>query len=463
MIKLLGSFITATCLCISAASAEESLDLFSEVKAILAERCLGCHNAESKALNGGGLSLETREDILKGGKRGPALIANTPEKSLLYTTLTLPEQDALAMPPAGRFSRVPEKEREVIKDWIKQGAHWPEGEIISYRRQTPTGDQIDPTEMALVETIRAKILKNQNDEKSPTPYTEKLEGIRVTLKMLPIPAGEFRMKGIAADDEFTAKLDSFWMAEKELPWDLYLPFMEPKVSRNKDGYPQDDSQVKEGMTILAQPSQPYHAMSFGMGVRRHPAIAMTHHAANKYCQWLSWQTGHFYRLPTEAEWEYAARAGRTDDSPENIDLVAWYDESSGGTYRRIGKKSPNPWGLYDMLGNVMEWTLDGYVENRRAALGDRDEVQNPWIRAVAPYPHVCKGGHWNASISELSFSARVPSSPQWKISDPQSPKSIWYHTNITWLGFRPVRPGILPSAEEMYRAWNSGVAYDDVQ
>ncbi len=440
-------------------------DLFSQVKEILSERCLSCHNTDSKQLNGGNLSLETYADILKGGNSGSSLTPKHPAQSLLYTALTLPESERLAMPPAGRFKRVPKAEIETIKQWIAQGAVWPEGETIHAHKSTPSGDSIDPAEMELVLKIREKILSQasniqDSESKHSESYTDRIENVRATLKMIPIPKGSVQLKGTEPDDVFTAHLNSFWMAEKEISWDLYQPFMEPKIVRNKDGYPQDDSEVEKGDIILAQPSEPYHAMSFGMGVRRHPAIAMTQHAANKYCQWLSWQTGHFYRLPTEAEWEYAARAGMTTSAPENVEASAWYNDNSNGSYQRLGKKQPNAWGLYDMLGNVMEWTLDGFVRHRKHALGGMDEVSNPWIRATGPYPHVCKGGHWNADLSELTYSGRTPSSPQWKISDPQSPKSIWYHTSIMWIGFRPVRPTEVPSAEDMYRYWNSGVAYD---
>jgi formylglycine-generating enzyme required for sulfatase activity len=214
---------------------------------------------------------------------------------------------------------------------------------------------------------------------------------------------------------------------------------------------------------ISRPTPPYVEMSFGMGLNGYPAISMTQHAANKFAQWLSTKTGHFYRLPTEAEWEYACRAGSSTaysfgDDPALLGEYAWFDANSGGKYQKVGTKKPNAWGLHDMHGNVVEWTLDQYDESFYGAGGEL--AVNPWNKATQPYPHVARGGGWADSASRLRCGARQASDPEWKFQDPQLPKSIWYHTDAQWLGFRLVRPLKVPSAKQMFEYWNSGVEYD---
>ena len=72
-----------------------------------------------------------------------------------------------------------------------------------------------------------------------------------------------------------------------------------------------------------------------------------------------------------------------------------------------------------------------------------------------------RGGGWEDDAEKLRSAAREKSSADWKDLDPQLPKSVWYHTSAPWIGFRVVRPRDIPSAEEMYRVWNNGVAVDD--
>jgi formylglycine-generating enzyme required for sulfatase activity len=207
-------------------------------------------------------------------------------------------------------------------------------------------------------------------------------------------------------------------------------------------------------------------MSFGLGQKRgFPAIAMTQHAANKFCHWLSAKTGHFYRLPTEAEWEYAARAGSTNayffgDDPAELPKYAWFFDNSDSTYHVIGKKLPNPWGLYDIYGNVAEWVLDQYDESFYKSNAAQGVVSNPWNKAVRPYPHSVRGGSYDDESDRLRSAARFKSSPDWKASDTSLPKSVWWIVDRTTVGFRIVRPLKIPPPEEMAKYWFSGVEKD---
>jgi formylglycine-generating enzyme required for sulfatase activity len=315
--------------------------------------------------------------------------------------------------------------------------------------------KIDPAELAVVKNIRARIEEREKKTPSPTskPYKTTISNTTVSYVMAPIPAGEFMMGSAAgeAKPQHTVKLDAFWMQAHEVTWDAYLMFMFVDQA-NERGKPDP---LVDG---LSRPTSPYVEMSFGRGHAGFPAISMTQHAANKFAQWLSSRTGEFYRLPTEAEWEYACRAGTA--AAGKLDDQAWFAKNSAspefprGTYHKVGTKTANAWGLYDMLGNVMEWTLDQYAPYTTAP------AQNPWVKSTAPYPHAVRGGSWNDPETRIACTIRVASDASWKKQDPQLPKSIWYMTDAQWLGFRLVRPATLPTVEEMYRAWNNGVEQD---
>ena len=128
----------------------------------------------------------------------------------------------------------------------------------------------------------------------------------------------------------------------------------------------ENSEVQIDVDAVSGATTPYVEMSFGMGIEGYPAICMTQLAAVKFCEWLSAMTGHFYRLPTEAEWEYACRAGSNEaysfgNDTTDLDQYAWYESNSNDKYQPVGTKKPNQWDLYDMHGNVAEWTLDQYL------------------------------------------------------------------------------------------------------
>ena len=196
---------------------------------------------------------------------------------------------------------------------------------------------------------------------------------------------------------------------------------------------------------------------------------MSRHAALKFCQWLTAQTGHFYRLPTEAEWEYACRAGtrtRYSFGNEESALAEYglFEVEEEKRYeipwhRWSASFKPNPWGLYDMHGNVMEWTLDAYSSDYQEF---PDGVKNPITFNEKLHAGVARGGAFHSDASELRSAKRFPASRSWNHSDPRNPPSIWYNTDGIWLGFRVVRPLRKPSLEEAHLIWNidSGKFWD---
>jgi formylglycine-generating enzyme required for sulfatase activity len=300
------------------------------------------------------------------------------------------------------------------------------------------------------------------------PYTEKIEHTEAKIEMLPIPGGKFLMgspeseKGRKADEgpQHEVEISPFWMSKCEIPWDAYdvwasdLDIMRREVL----ALPASPRDKFADLLTISQPTKPYTDMTFKMGKLGYPAICMTQHAARRYCEWLSAKTGRYYRLPTEAEWEYACRAGTTTaysfgDDPAQLGDYAWYYDNANEKYQKIGQKKPNPWGLCDMHGNVAEWVLDQHVRGYYQELAgkvSRDPLKIPLVE----YPRVVRGGSWQDDPSLLRSAARVGSTEDWKQQDPQLPQSIWYFTDALHVGFRIVRPLAEPSAEEKAAKWD---------
>lgn len=340
-----------------------------------------------------------------------------------------------------------------------------------------------PEQFELSQKIHELIVKTAKDE-AGKPYEVKIKKAdNKPLKLLPIPGGEFLFGG-----EKKVKIAPFWMSETEITWAYYDPFWqndpEYKNPRNKDGtidldnerYTSDKSDLAKVPLVdaVSQPTTQYHDM-FVQNSFKHapnfPAMDMTNHAASKFCQWLSAQTGHFYRLPTEVEWEYACRAGTTTaysfgDDPAKLGEYAWFADNSEFTdsglftYNVVAQKKPNPWGLYDMHGNVAEWTIDAFEEDAFKLL--ENGVTDPWRIPTKRYPRVIRGGSSDDDAEGLQSSARKSSTPKLKGQDPQVPKSVWYHTDGQYLGLRVVRPVDIPSAEEMHLFWNTDARTDEL-
>ncbi len=400
------------------ATAQTPVDFQRDVAPILEKQCLMCHGAQKVA---GGVSVASRKALLS-----KSVIPGKPDASSLYNSVKSGK-----MPPGG--PPLPQAQQDVLRRWITEGAVWPDNVTLG------SGTSQKADERTTVRRIREKILANRAAGKA-APYSVTIPNTLVAYNMVPVPAGEFDREGSKI------RVDAFWMQAHEVTWDEYRLFM----FANQAG---ETTNRDERVDAVSRPTRPYVEMSFGMGINEFPAISMTQHAANKYAEWLSAKTGEFYRLPTEAEWEYACRAGGAPQQP--LADYAWYSDNSNGKYQKVASKKPNAFGLYDMLGNVMEWTLDQYAPYKPGP------QTNPWVKATAPYPHAVRGGSWNDPSSAVSCTERVASDASWKQQDPQLPKSIWYMTDAQWLGFRLVRPAKVPSADEMYQYWNNGVEHDE--
>ena len=290
----------------------------------------------------------------------------------------------------------------------------------------------------------------QDSSKTFSPYKITLPGSSLQCSMVPIPAGTFLMG--SSDAEKNRKPDegpqrnisvsAFWMGAFEVTRDEFDVF-----------YKDETTSANSAVDAVTRPSPQYIDFSGGMGKEGgYPVNSLSQYAALMYCRWLYNKTGIFYRLPTEAEWEYACRAGTTTrfyfgDDEKQLDKYAWYEKNSNSKFQKTGLKLPNAWGLYDMLGNVCEWTLDHYDPKRMDSL--TDNIANPVVTPnKSKYPKALKGGGYLSPAADVRCAARFKSDPVWNKRDPQIPKSKWWLTDALDVGFRIVCPKEQPTAAQ---------------
>ncbi len=297
-------------------------------------------------------------------------------------------------------------------------------------------------------------------------YKQSIETSDLTFEMMPVKGGEFMM-GSPEDDEDrgedelyarTVQVSDFWMGKHEVTWDEYELWM---INLDKDNRVYNKLEETESDLLadaVTKPTAPYTDMTFGMGKGGYPAISMTQLSAKMYCMWLSARTGKFYRLPTEAEWEYACKAGTSTaysfgDDPADLSEHSWHMDNSRFQYQKVGQKKPNPLGIHDMHGNVWEWVLDQFVHPSSKV--PSETLVNPLVIPSTLYPRIVKGGSWDDGAESHRSAARMGSEDWWKEQDPQLPQSVWYHTDALFVGFRVVRPRETPSIDEIEKYWPS--------
>ena len=289
-------------------------------------------------------------------------------------------------------------------------------------------------------------------------YQQTIPGSTLQFKMVPVEGGSFLMgssekeKGHEADEgpQRNISISPFWMAAFEVSRDEFDVF-----------YKDEATSQNSIVDAVTRPSPQYIDFSLGMGKEGgYPVNSLSQYAALMYCRWLYNKTGNFYRLPTEAEWEYACRAGTSTtyyfgNDEKELDKYAWYKSNSNDKFQKAGQKLPNAWGLYDMLGNVSEWTLDHYDEKRMEKMTDK--ISDPLTPPdKARYPKALRGGSFADDAIQLRCANRFKSDPSWNRRDPQIPKSKWWLTEAGFVGFRIVRPKQQPTkagADEFFKQY----------
>ena len=140
---------------------------------------------------------------------------------------------------------------------------------------------------------------------------------------------------------------------------------------------------------------------------------------------------------------------------KELDKYAWYKNNSNGKFQKSGQKLPNAFGLYDMLGNVTEWTLDHYDDKNLEKIPE-NTTDPAAVFNRARYPKTLKGGSFMDDAIALRCANRFQSEPAWNKRDPQIPKSKWWLTEAGFVGFRIVRPLKQPTkeqADEFYKLY----------
>ena len=197
-----------------------------------------------------------------------------------------------------------------------------------------------------------------------------VETFKYGIKMRLIPAGTFTMGSPSSEDE---RADSEGPQHKvTISKPFYMGKYEVTQQQWEDVMGSNPSRFKN-----AGSNAPVESVSWDD----------CQEFLNKLCDKLGVSRG-TYRLPTEAEWEYAARAGTTGKYYGDIDSIAWYDNNSGSKTHTVGSKKPNAFGLYDTAGNVWEWCSDGYGDYSSGSQTDPVGASTGWLR-------VYRGGGWN--------------------------------------------------------------------
>jgi len=235
------------------------------------------------------------------------------------------------------------------------------------------------------------------------PYELTVPGTAVKIKMIPVQGGTIKVGG----KDVVVK--PYYLAESETPWEAFDAYLKSGPASK----PYD--QTKFAPDAIARPSKSYILPDMGWGHHGYPVLNVSSTSVTMFCRWMSAETKKKVRLPSDAEWEMAYRAGESGDmkmDQKTVDSMGWTAATSDDLTHPIKKKKPNAWGFYDMIGNVGEWAIDQAGE------------------------FVLCGATFRDKLSDVLPSRRQYYSPAWQEEDPQIPKSRWWLSDGNFVGFR---------------------------
>jgi formylglycine-generating enzyme required for sulfatase activity len=229
----------------------------------------------------------------------------------------------------------------------------------------------------------------------PTPPPQAPAPEKVTIPGTPL---SFEVVPVAGTP---GKLAPFKIGTREVTWAEFNAYFESKdLATGVDAV----TRPTRAISYFGQVGVPAHFLD-----AKRPVTNVRWHSVVSYCDWLSKKTGGYWRLPTESEWEFAARAGETGAAPASLDDAAWHKGNSQGRTHDCGEKKPNALGLYDTLGNLWEYCLE--------------------FDKGTEFAPVLKGGCWSSPPDQLTFATRHGVPLAWFEEDPNRPRSVWWLTN----------------------------------
>lgn len=240
-----------------------------------------------------------------------------------------------------------------------------------------------------------------SDKKAIVPKAGDVLENSLGMELAYCPAGEFRMGSAVADE--SASNDEVPQSRVILTQGFYL----------------GRTEVTQGQWKAVMDTEPWKGKKRVREGANYPATYLTWQDAVSFCEALSKKEGRTYQLPTEAQWEYACRAGTTtrysfgDDATDLKDFAWWGAHAMGNTAaepyaHQVGQKKANPWGLHDMHGNIVEWCQDSYDE---AAYAERrDPIKDPVVTTAGAWK-IARGGSWNYYAGPARSAARQGKKP----------------------------------------------------